>query len=238
MKISVALAAYRGEPYIAEQLASVLSQLGPADEVIVSDDDAAGCSLEVARSLGDSRIVCLQGPGKGVVKNVENAINACTGELIFLCDQDDVWLPGKVSAVVKAVEGGAKVVLHDAKVTDAGLNVTAPSFFAERRSRPGFWRNLLKNSFVGCCMAFTASYKDRFLPFPERLPMHDWWIGLLASRDKGAVVFLPEPLLLYRRHAGTVTGAGTGFFQKIAWRVRMLSLSASRFAANQKRSNV
>lgn len=238
MKISVALAAYRGEPYIAEQLASVLSQLGPADEVIVSDDDAAGGSLAVARALGDSRIICLRGPGKGVVKNVENAIHACTGELIFLCDQDDVWLPGKVGAVVKAVEGGAKVVLHDAKVTDAGLQITAESFFSVRGSRPGFWRNLLKNSFVGCCMAFTASYKDRFLPFPEKLPMHDWWIGLLASRDKGAVAFLNEPLLLYRRHPGTVTGAGTGFLQKIAWRARMLSLSASRFAANKKRSTV
>lgn len=238
MKISVALAAYRGEPYIAEQLASVLSQLGPADEIIVSDDDAAGGSLAVARSLGDSRIICLPGPGKGVVKNVEHALTACTGELIFLCDQDDVWLPGKVGAVVNAVEGGAKVVLHDAKVTDADLHVTAPSFFRVRGSRPGFWHNLMKNSFVGCCMAFTASYKDCFLPFPERLPMHDWWIGLLASRDKGTVVFLPEPLLLYRRHPGTVTGASTGFLRKIAWRARMLSLSASRFADNKKRSNV
>lgn len=238
MKISVALAACRGEPYITQQLASVLCQLGPGDEVVVSDDDAAGGCLAAARSMGDGRIICLQGPGKGVVKNVENALGACTGDLIFLCDQDDVWLPGKVEAVVKAVENGARVVLHDAKVTDAGLQVTAESFFAQRGSRPGFWRNLVKNSFVGCCMAFTASYKDRFLPFPEKLPMHDWWIGLRASLDKGAVVFLREPLLLYRRHPGTVTGRSTGLFQKTAWRARMLYLSASRFAADRKRSNV
>jgi len=241
-RISVALCTYNGARFLPAQLDSFLAQTRLPDELVVCDDsssDGTWALLEDFARRAPFPVRLERNPERlGSTKNFEKAIGLCTGDLIATSDQDDVWLPGKVEAVVKAVENGARVVLHDAKVTDAGLQVTAESFFAQRGSRPGFWRNLVKNSFVGCCMAFTASYKDRFLPFPEKLPMHDWWIGLLASLDKGAVVFLREPLLLYRRHPGTVTGRSTGLFQKTAWRARMLYLSASRFAADRKRSNV
>lgn len=227
MKISVALAAYKGEQYIAEQLDSILCQLGEDDEIIVSDDFPGGKTREAVSEIHDKRIRYIEGPGKGVIKNFENALNACTGDVIFLSDQDDVWLPGKVEKIAAEIRNGADLVLHDAAVTDGALNITCPSYFAVRGSNASFAKNLIKNSFVGCCMAFTRKVMTESLPFPEKLPMHDWWIALVALKKGYKTVLLPEILLKWRRHGENVTGGKTSARQKITWRLRML-LSVAR----------
>ena len=93
--ISVALAAYKGEKYIEQQIRSILPQLSHGDEIIVSDDKPGGMTEKIVRRLAeeDSRIIYVEGKGKGVVTNFINAIRYTKGDKIFLCDQDDVWLP-------------------------------------------------------------------------------------------------------------------------------------------------
>lgn len=225
MKISVALAAYKGEQYIAEQIESILCQLGKDDEIVVSDDYPAGKTKNIVLSLAskDNRIRYIEGEGKGVVKNFENALRNCSGDVIFLCDQDDVWLPGKVESVMKEIENGASLVLHDASVTDAALNITDESYFSSHGSNASLIGNMIKNSFVGCCMAFTRELMLETLPFPKELPMHDWWIALVALKKKRRTVLLHKPLILWRRHGGNVTGAKTSLTQKIAWRIKIVS---------------
>ena len=223
MNVSVCLAAYHGADYLDAQVQSVLPQLCVGDELLISDDDPGGETEAIALRYAseDARVRVLHGPGEGVVRNFEHVLSAAKGDVIFLCDQDDVWLPGKREAVLREIERGACLVLHDASVTDAHLRVTAPSFFALHGSRPGFWRNLLRNSYMGCCMAFTRDVLRSALPFPAGIPMHDQWIGLCAER-KGGVCFLPQPLILYRRHGGNVTGSTTSFSQKLRWRMRLI----------------
>jgi glycosyltransferase involved in cell wall biosynthesis len=230
MKISVCLAAYKGEKFIGEQVKSVLSQLPENGELIISDDYPQGDTRAavLAAAGEDERIKYIDGPGKGVCANFENALRASGGDVVFLCDQDDVWLPGKISSVISAIENGADVVLHDAFVTDGGLNITENSFFESHSSKNGFLNNLVKNSFVGCCMAFTREVVNDCLPFPENLPMHDWYIALVALKKRRNVVFLPEQLIYYRRHENTFTGAKTGFMQKLRWRARMAFLLLER----------
>ena len=222
-KISVALAAYKGEKYLSQQLDSILPQLGREDELIISDDLPGGDTERIAEfyAAADSRVKYIKGPGRGVIKNFENAIRHCSGEYIFLCDQDDVWLPQKVSRVTEKLDGGAMAVLHDAQVGDGNLNITEPSFFKAHGTRPGVLANIIRNSYVGCCMAFDARLREYILPFPEDLPMHDQWIGIIAS-IKGRVEFLNEPLIIYRRHGGTVTGGKTAPMQKIRWRAAII----------------
>ena len=229
MKISVALAAYKGEQYIAEQIGSILGQLGENDELIVSDDFPSGKTRAVVEAISsqDKRIIYLEGPGKGVVKNFENALKACSGDVIFLSDQDDVWLPGKVEAVMNEIKNGAKLVLHDASITDADLQITSPSCFEVHGANASFARNLLKNTFVGCCMAFTKDLLDMTMPFPEGIAMHDWWIALIALKKNQKTVLLKKPFILWRRHGENVTGGKTGTVQKIKWRLNML-LSLAR----------
>lgn len=227
MKISVALAAYKGERYIAEQLNSILCQLGENDEIIVSDDFPAGKTREAVAEIHDKRIRYIEGQGKGVVRNFENALNACTGDVIFLSDQDDVWMPDKVQKVLAEIRNGADLVLHDAAVTDGSLNITDPSFFAVHGSNASFAKNLIRNSFVGCCMAFTRKVMADSLPFPNELPMHDWWIALAAMKKGYKTVLLPESLIKWRRHGENVTGGKTSTVQKIKWRLKIL-LSVAR----------
>ncbi len=227
MKISVALAAYKGEQYIAEQLNSILPQLGENDEIIVSDDFPQGKTREAVAGIHDKRIRYIEGQSKGVVRNFENALNACTGDVIFLCDQDDVWMPDKVEKVLAVIRSGADLVLHDAAVTDGALNITDPSFFEVRGSNASFAKNLIKNSFVGCCMAFTRKVMEESLPFPGELPMHDWWIALVAIKKGYKTVLLPESLIKWRRHGENVTGGKTSTVQKMKWRLQML-LSLAR----------
>ena len=223
MKVSVCMAAYRGERYIGEQIRSILSELRQGDELLVSDDAPGGETERIVRTFAqtDARVRYLRGEGKGVVRNFERVLTAAAGDVLFLSDQDDVWLPGKVDAVLREIENGACLVVHDARVVDESLQTIAPSFFALRHSRAGFLRNFLRNSYMGCCMALTRPVLERALPFPPDLPMHDQWLGLAAEKY-GRTCFLPQPYLLYRQHGGNVTGGKTTFSQKVRWRIALL----------------
>lgn len=206
MKISVAMATYNGEKFIKEQLDSILPQLSPGDEVVVSDDGSTDKTVDIISEYAkdDSRICFVKGPGKGAILNFEHVIGKCSGDVIFLCDQDDVWLPNKVKAVVgKFEETKADLILHNAVIVNENLE-EINTFFDMRKVSSGVVKNIAKNSYMGCAMAFKSDLKKAVLPFPKRLPMHDQWIGLLGE-IYGKVAFIDEPLMLYRRHGGNVT---------------------------------
>ena len=219
-KISVALAAYKGENFIAEQLESILFQLKENDEIIVSDDLPGGETERIVRDFAekDARVKYVEGPQKGLIKNFENAIKNCTGDYIFLCDQDDVWLPDKVEKVAEKLDEGFSLVLHNAMVTDGKLKINDTSFFKSHGTKTGFLNNIIRNSYMGCCMAFRKELCGKILPFGDDLPMHDQWIGLIAEKT-GKVCLVEKPLILYRRHGNNMTGGKTSLKQKIIWRI-------------------
>lgn len=223
--VSVAIAVYNGETYLEEQIDSILSQLNEKDEVIISMDPSTDGTFTLIKKycLKDSRVRMCRGPGKGVIKNFENAIKHCKNEIIFLADQDDVWKPEKIEKVLKAFEDpDVMVVLHDAEVVDENLNVLQPSFFDIKQCRPGVFRNIIKNSYIGCCMAFRRTCAKRFLPFPSYLPMHDQWIGICCE-VLGKACFIDEVLLVYRRHGENLSEMShASVFQMLRWRVNLV----------------
>ena len=119
--ISVCIATYNGAPYITEQLASICAQLSDNDEIIVSDDGSTDGTLDVVRAFGDPRIRIVHNQSQRCyTANFENALRYAQGDYIFICDQDDVWLPKKVETIVHYLrDEGYSVVAHDAIVTDA-----------------------------------------------------------------------------------------------------------------------
>lgn len=208
MKISVAMAYYNGGTYIEEQMESILMQLGEKDELIVSVDGATDGSEPLLLKMADMdrRIHIIKGPGKGVVKNFENAIRHCVGDIIYLSDQDDIWKPDKVEKTNAAfLDSEVKAVLHDAEIVDEnGVPTGGESLFSLRDSKAGILKNILKNSYVGCCMAFRRELVPVICPIPKEMYMHDYWIGT-AAEYMGRVCFLKEPLIGYRRHSSNVT---------------------------------
>jgi glycosyltransferase involved in cell wall biosynthesis len=209
MRISVALAAYNGALYIRQQLDSILDNLSAEDEIVISDDGSTDGTLAIIEEYRakDTRILLLTGPGDGVIANFEHAIAGCRGDYIFLADQDDLWMPDKMEKVMRVfADPKVFLVIHDAKVMNADLSGTLmESFFAYRGSKPGVWANLLKNRYMGCCMAFRKELIPKILPIPRDIPMHDQWIGLLSDHYYGNSVFLQDVLLYYRRHADAVS---------------------------------
>ena len=219
--ISVLLAAYCGEAFIGEQVASILPQMENGDELLVSDDSPEDqtATRDIVRAFGDPRIRYMQGPRRGVIKNFEYLLGQARGELLVLCDQDDVWLPDKLPQArefAAMAEQNPALLTHGAILTDKALREIGRS----KSSKPGLVRNLVKNTYTGCCMAFTRALLPYILPFPEDIPMHDQWIGLRAEKF-ATVLSLWEPMLLHRRHGETQTGRGSTLKQKLQWRWRM-----------------
>ena len=231
---SVAMAVYNGEKYLQEQLISILQQLDREDELIVSVDPSSDNSWALLQQYAkeDSRIRLLKGPGQGVIANFSNALQNCGNDIIFLCDQDDVWVHEKINKIKKVfLEQNVNLIVHDALIVDKSLNPdrSETTFFAWRKSKDGFWRNIMRNSYIGCCMAFKRSLLDVALPFPKDLPMHDQWLGLLAELT-GEVYFYPEILIKYRRHGQNVSASQhSGIMQMVKWRADLVTALLKRW---------
>jgi len=209
-RISVAMISYQGAKYIEEQLDTILVTLGEEDEVIVSDDGSTDGTREIlaAYQKKDARVRMIDGPKKGVKANVENALRACEGAYIFLADQDDIWMPEKVERVMAAFEhDGVSLVVHDAVVTDGTCeNVVLESFYSLKGSGAGVLKNIWRNTYIGCCMAFKRELLEEVLPIPNYIEMHDQWIGVINDQLKRGTSFIPDKLIKYRRHGNNASG--------------------------------
>ena len=205
--ISVCMATYNGEKYLKEQLDSILKQIKSSDELIISDDGSTDSTCTIIREYQKEykNINLIDGPKMGVQKNFENALKKSKGDIIFLSDQDDIWMNNKVDVVLDAFQNPNVVLtLHDAQIVDQNEQVIEDSFFEHRGSQSGLFKNLWKNSYLGCCMAFHRRLLSKILPFPQVPLMHDIWIGLMALKY-GRIGIIQEPLLLYRRHGGNAS---------------------------------
>lgn len=203
--ITVCIATYNGEDVIRRQLDSILPQLGEDDEVIVSDDQSTDRTVEIVKSYQSPLIKIIKGPSLGTpIANFQNALRHAKGDYIFLSDQDDQWMPRKVSVMTEALKDHCCVV-SDCHVTDGELKMLNPSFYALNHTRPGWMYNLFrKNGYLGCCMAFRRCVLEKALPFPKHAAMHDIWIGNVAAMYYG-VHFIQEPLINFCRHDHNVS---------------------------------
>ena len=206
--ISVCMASFNGEKYIKEQINSILVQLNTNDELIISDDGSTDMTLETIRGIDDKRIkLFLNENSHGYVHNFENALKHATGDYIFFSDQDDIWLPNKVEIILPYLKDD-NFVISDAYITNEKLEIKE-KLSSWRKYKKGYVRNLYKSIYAGCTCAFTKNIKDYCLPFPSTKNIqHDTWIGLL-SELKYNVIYIDQPLLLYRRHATNTSGAGS-----------------------------
>lgn len=208
-KISVCMAVFNGEKYLHEQISSILAQLKQGDELIISDDASTDATLNVARSFGDARIkIHSNSLDQGYSGNFENAISLASGDVIFLADQDDVWLEGRVGKMLAAL-AQAQLVVCNARFTDEHLQPLATTLFSLRGGKQGFIANLYKSRYLGACMAFKSEILPKLLPFPVRRALcpHDLWITLVAELYY-KVTLIDEPLMLYRRHGANASSGG------------------------------
>ena len=201
MKISIAMATYNGAKFLREQLESFAGQTRPPDELVICDDGSTDDTVriieEFSRVCGFPVRLFKNEVNVGFVKNFERTISACTGDLIALSDQDDVWLNEKLEVVEQLflANPDALVIINDLIICDGELNRT-------KYTKLGHLKALgLEESYfiTGCCTTIKRVLLEVALPFPNQLEAHDTWINGVAELIGGRLV-LRRPLQLYRRH--------------------------------------
>ncbi len=208
MKISIALCTYNASQYLTGQLESLKNQTLKADEIIVCDDCSTDNTIEILEKYKDILNIKLfiNDLNLGVTKNFEKAISLCSGDIIFLCDQDDIWESKKIEKMSKFFEDkSVGIVLCDGIIIDSKDNQIKDytlwkSFGIDKISREKFTPYSLidKNIFTGMAMAFRTNLKQYFLPISKN-SYHDEWISLICSY-KSKVCFLKDKLVKYRIH--------------------------------------
>jgi glycosyltransferase involved in cell wall biosynthesis len=224
MKHSVCMAVYNGSQYIREQAASILPQLGGGDEIVAVDDASQDASVAILEGFHDPRIrIIRHAENRGVLRTFERALREASGEIIFLSDQDDIWHPDKIARIVKTFVDNRRMtlVLSNGELIDSSGRPLSRQLYGNDSFTPGVFSNLIKNRYQGSTMAFRRGILEAVLPFPEGIPMHDSWIGLVNAVI-GRTAYLPESLLFYRRHVGNVTAPRHGPLLRMAgqrWRL-------------------
>ena len=208
--ISVCIPSYNGDMFVYKQIHSILPQLSENDEIIISDDSSTDNTIKIIKSFNDRRIHLLENNKfKSPIFNLEHALKQAKGDYIFLADQDDIWENNKVKVLLNALNH-YDLVLSNCKLINEDDNIIQPDYYQYyfKKNKPSlsFFKNLYKNPFLGCAMAFNRKVLERSLPFPEKIAMHDIWIGLLAEVCF-RVHFVEEPLFSWRRHYNNATFA-------------------------------
>ena len=201
MKISVAMATYNGARYLREQLKSFSTQSRLPDELIVCDDLSDDQSIEIltdfASKAGFEVKVYRNKTRLGLTKNFEKAISLCTGQLVFLSDQDDFWFDTKLEVMERIFNSNPSIMvaIHDQEIADAALKPIGRTLFQSYRAM-GCDEKWLT---TGCCTVFRAEFARLVIPIPDDLAQHDIWIHLI-SKTLGVRMAVPDILQLYRRH--------------------------------------
>ena len=220
--ISVCMATYNGEQYLRKQLNSILGQLAPEDELIISDDSSTDATLGIIRSFNDTRIRLLEGNcAHSPIYNIENALKDAPGKILVLADQDDIWLDNKLSVVREKLKEKTErpaLVMMNGYIIDAKGKRTGQTIYSRKAPKNGVLTNLYDNCFTGCTIAFTRRLLELALPFPPGIPMHDSWLGILALLQ-GEVEFSTEKTMEYRRHGANLSYRRRNPLQQVSWRL-------------------
>lgn len=207
LKISVAMACYNGERFLPKQLDSILCQLSSEDELVLSYDPSSDSTLSVLEDYAAKfpQIKVIMNSNHGVAGNFNHALEHCTGDVLFICDQDDIWDKNKKDVVLRHFEKGlCDMVIHNGVHIDADDRIISDSFFQMYRIGNGKIRNLLKPRYSGCCIAFSRSMAEKILPIPIDIDAYDHWVGTMGEFC-GKIDYEEQILLYHRLHENNVT---------------------------------
>lgn len=225
MFVSVALCTHNGADYLAPQIESICRQTRLPDEIVLSDDASSDATVDLARrevgrwaAEGAPRLRILRNAtALGISANFEQALRACSGDVIVLCDQDDVWLPDRVERALSEFNRRPDLLLlhSDAQLVDADGRTIGHGLFHALEVRPweiswlhegrAFDVFLRRNLVTGATTMFRRELLQCALPFPPGW-LHDEWLGAVAA-TVGRVDVLELALVAYRQHGRNAIGA-------------------------------
>lgn len=217
-KISILISTFNGKKYIKEQLDSIFNQTYKNIEIIVRDDGSSDNTIEILKSYNikpiDTKINL--GAMGSFEELLKYALQNSNSDYFMFCDQDDVWDTKKVEKTLAKMEemekefGNIPLLVHtDLEVVDEKLNTINSSFMNFQKINPRiskFHNLLIQNTITGCTVMINRKLAEKSLPMSKDVIMHDWWIGLVASKF-GKIGYIDKATIKYRQHSKNTVGA-------------------------------
>lgn len=250
MKISIALCTYNGQKYIAEQLQSLINQTRLPDELIVVDDGSSDQTVQLVKSFSNhaplSVTLIENEEPLGASQNFSKALGHCTGDLIFPCDQDDLWQKDKIAVLEKIFQqnpdcllafSDLQMIKQDGSIIQQRTLWSDLAFTQKDKqhinSQKAFRHLIRRNMISGNAMAFRSELLSKALPIPS-MYMHDEWIALIASMI-GSLCSTDQLLVHYRLHEEQVVSSPSGLMEQ--WKYAKKIMNRSYFRNRATRAN-
>ena len=214
--LSIALCTYNGSKFLREQLQSLANQTLLPFEVVITDDCSTDNTISIIQEFAkvlNIKIFANDFPLK-VTKNFEKAVSLCSGDIILMCDQDDIWHPDKLAKISQYFQDNPNqlAVFSDADLVDEKGESLYKNFwsvvrfhkFQIQQFKEGNVVELLLagNRTAGCMMSFRKELIEKIVPFPTHIPLmiHDNWITIVAAM-MDSFGLIDEKLISYRQHS-------------------------------------
>ncbi|HGC9913093.1 alpha-L-Rha alpha-1,3-L-rhamnosyltransferase [Streptococcus agalactiae] len=218
MKVNILMATYNGEKFLAQQIESIQKQTFKEWNLLIRDDGSSDKTCDIIRNFTakDSRIRFInenEHHNLGVIKSFFTLVNYEVADFYFFSDQDDVWLPEKLSVSLEAAKHKASdvplLVYTDLKVVNRELNILQDSMIRAQshHANTTLLPELTENTVTGGTMMINHALAEKWFT-PNDILMHDWFLALLAA-SLGEIIYLDLPTQLYRQHDNNVLGART-----------------------------
>lgn len=219
--VDIVLATYNGGRFLRAQLDSIVAQSFAGWRLLIRDDGSTDDTLDIIADYvrhHPGRIRQVPGGANlGACQAFARLLESATADYVMLCDQDDVWLPDKVSTALGEMQRleagcgqGLPLLVHtDLRVVDEQLRLIAGSGWRYQKTDPQRWslnQLLVQNVATGCTVMINRTLRDAALPIPPGALMHDWWLALVASAF-GRISCVPRATMLYRQHGANQVGA-------------------------------
>lgn len=209
--VSVVMSTHNGEKYVEEQIESILQQSYDNIELIITDDRSTDRTRELLRRYAESFAnitLFFNEANVGYIKTFEKGMLRARGDFVALSDQDDIWLHNKIEALVNQIENfdivycDSELVDEDGKPLNKKMSdvINQLTYTDCLKMAVGAW-------IPGHAQLIRRSLIEKCVPFPTTVA-HDFWLGFVASCNKGAGYF-NHPLVLYRQHGSNLVGANT-----------------------------
>ncbi len=219
--ITILLAAYNGERYLAEQIESILLQTETRWKLVIQDDCSTDGTFVIAQNYASIypdkiRVVQRGTPSGSAKNNFSSMLEYVDTEYWMTCDQDDVWLSNKIEITFFEMQNlerqnkGIPLLVHtDLTIVNENKNILAKSFFTYQKldfTHDAFAYLLVQNIVTGCTAMMNRTLLKQMKAVPMDALMHDWWFALVAAAF-GRIGFVNEPTILYRQHNDNSVGA-------------------------------
>lgn len=226
--ISVCVTVYNGSSFLEDQLASITAQLQDGDELIIVDDSSTDNSIEIIEDINFPNTILVRNPHNvGVNTSLELAIYLASKSMVFLSDQDDIWIEGRVNRMLKELESSNKRILfsNNIAINSNGIEIETPFIDLLKNDSDRKYNNLIsifkgRAGYYGCTLCFYSDQKRLILPIPKFVESLDLWIAKIGILSSNLINY--ENYTLYRRVHNNLSLTPRPMYKKLYSRIVFL----------------